>query len=43
MTEPKDEEELEDITNYATDYSPTAFFKRTHPDELSVDSPAKVI
>lgn len=42
LKEVEEEEELGDITNYATDYSPSSFFKRTHPDELIVDSPAKV-
>jgi hypothetical protein len=41
LTEPK--EIVGDITAYATDSSPTAFFKRMHPDERMLDSsPTKV-
>ncbi|KAI8088291.1 ribonuclease H2, subunit B [Thamnidium elegans] len=34
-------EELGDITNYVTDVSPSAYFKRVHPEERMLDAPAK--
>jgi hypothetical protein len=41
LTEPK--EVISDITAYATDSSPAAFFKRIHPEEQMLgSSPAKV-
>ncbi|KAL9549176.1 hypothetical protein MBANPS3_005337 [Mucor bainieri] len=41
IEEEKEEVELGDITNYVTDASPSGFFKRAHPDEAFLDSPAK--
>ncbi|KAL0140318.1 ribonuclease H2, subunit B [Mucor lusitanicus] len=41
IEEEKEEAELGDITNYVTDASPSGFFKRTHPDEAFLDTPAK--
>jgi len=43
IEEEKEEIELGDITNYVTDASPSGFFKRAHPDEAFLDTPAKVI
>ncbi|RCH81292.1 hypothetical protein CU098_001055, partial [Rhizopus stolonifer] len=37
LIEPK-EKEAELLTNYATNASPAAFFKRVHPDEMLVNS-----
>ncbi|KAK4521787.1 putative secondary metabolism biosynthetic enzyme [Mucor velutinosus] len=41
IEEEKEETELDDITNYVTDASPSGFFKRAHPDEAFLDTPAK--
>ena len=42
VEEEKEEVELGGITNYVTDASPSGFFKRAHPDEAFLDTPAKV-
>jgi len=42
IEEEKEETELDDITNYVPDASPSGFFKRAHPDEAFLDTPAKV-
>ncbi|CEP10447.1 hypothetical protein [Parasitella parasitica] len=42
IKEIKEEIEVDEIKDYATNASPSGFFKRSHPDEAILDSPIKV-